>query len=270
MQQGRCPFDYYPDPSGGSLNAGQIYIGQYGLNPVTNQIPVYWDFNLTIPAYQPLTTMNGIIYNHSTPSRYYPSQNAYSFAAFRNDGSLCYSLNQYYNDYMPSIKNVLQVYTGSVSSIPIGWHLCDGTNGTYDLRDSFIIGAGGTYTPGASVGSNSISLSVDNLPAHLHTYSGTTDPGGAVTPTLNDPGHSHGIFPMGVSGYDGGGGPNRLYTAQIPGPVTTTASLTGITVNPLPPHQHTYSGTTTNTGAGTPVENLPKSYAFCIIQFVGM
>lgn len=37
------------------------------------------------------------------------------------------------------------LWHGSLASVPTGWHLCDGTNGTPDLRDKFIVGAGGAY-----------------------------------------------------------------------------------------------------------------------------
>lgn len=37
------------------------------------------------------------------------------------------------------------LWSGSVVSIPSGWHLCDGTEGTPDLRDRFVVGAGSTY-----------------------------------------------------------------------------------------------------------------------------
>jgi microcystin-dependent protein len=33
------------------------------------------------------------------------------------------------------------MWSGSIASIPLGWQLCDGTNGTPDLRDQFIVGA---------------------------------------------------------------------------------------------------------------------------------
>jgi len=40
------------------------------------------------------------------------------------------------------------LWYGSVESIPSGWHLCDGTAGTIDLRDRFVLAAGGTSAPG--------------------------------------------------------------------------------------------------------------------------
>ena len=44
------------------------------------------------------------------------------------------------------------LWSGSTGSVPSGWYLCDGTNGTPDLRNSFIVGAGNTYAVGATGG----------------------------------------------------------------------------------------------------------------------
>ena len=52
---------------------------------------------------------------------------------------------------------------GGIPNIPPGWGLCDGSHGTPDLRDQFIIGAGSTYNPHASGGATE----------HNHTF--TTD-----------------------------------------------------------------------------------------------
>ena len=38
------------------------------------------------------------------------------------------------------------MWSGSIVSIPNGWRLCDGTNGTPDLRDKFVVGAGNVYS----------------------------------------------------------------------------------------------------------------------------
>jgi hypothetical protein len=42
------------------------------------------------------------------------------------------------------------MWSGSTANIPAGWSLCDGTNGTPDLVDRFVVAAGGSYSPGAS------------------------------------------------------------------------------------------------------------------------
>lgn len=47
----------------------------------------------------------------------------------------------------------ITLWYGSLVSIPSGWALCDGTQGTPNLTDQFIIGAGDTYEPTESGGS---------------------------------------------------------------------------------------------------------------------
>ena len=66
---------------------------------------------------------------------------------------------------------------GAVNNIPVGWHLCDGTNGTPDLRDKFVLGAGGNFPLNGVGGKKSIKLTVDMIPEHRHTIfaAGSTD-----------------------------------------------------------------------------------------------
>ena len=54
--------------------------------------------------------------------------------------------------------------------IPNNWKLCDGTNGTPDLRNRFIVGAGDDYDLGDTGGTTSFSLVADNIPAHQHQF----------------------------------------------------------------------------------------------------
>jgi len=44
------------------------------------------------------------------------------------------------------------MWSGAVLDIPEGWALCDGTQGTPDLRNRFIVGSGDTFSPGDSGG----------------------------------------------------------------------------------------------------------------------
>ena len=60
-------------------------------------------------------------------------------------------------------------YNGDLDDIPENWALCDGKNGTPDLRDRFIIGAGKTYALGNTGGENNIILSKTNLPKDAAT-----------------------------------------------------------------------------------------------------
>ncbi len=60
-------------------------------------------------------------------------------------------------------KGMIILWSGLIADIPGGWHLCDGTNETPNLKNSFVVGAGDTYVVGATGGSIS------------HRHTGTTD-----------------------------------------------------------------------------------------------
>lgn len=53
-------------------------------------------------------------------------------------------------------------------TIPDGWALCDGQNGTPDLRNVFPVGAGGEYALGATGGEKEVTLTVEQMPEHSH------------------------------------------------------------------------------------------------------
>eukprot|EP01050_Picozoa_sp_SAG11_P019000 SAG11_NODE_2962_length_2807_cov_9.931315_2_plen_82_part_00 len=44
------------------------------------------------------------------------------------------------------------VWAGTVASLPIGWVICDGAFGTPDLRDKFVLGAGGAHAANSTGG----------------------------------------------------------------------------------------------------------------------
>ena len=62
----------------------------------------------------------------------------------------------------------ISMWSGPVSDIPYGWELCDGNNGTPDLTDKFVAGAGGKYSPGDTGGAESVTLTEAQLPSHTH------------------------------------------------------------------------------------------------------
>lgn len=59
------------------------------------------------------------------------------------------------------MQGMIVMWSGSLTSIPAEWHICDGTAGTPDLRDKFIMGVISEEEPGALGGSNSHSHTVD-------------------------------------------------------------------------------------------------------------
>ena len=92
------------------------------------------------------------------------------------------------------------MWSGTIATIPTGWALCDGTNGTPNLTGKFIVHAdsdsSGTYAVGATGGANDVTLATSELPAHshtgtaasggAHTHTGTTNSAGAHTHTYTD------------------------------------------------------------------------------------
>lgn len=60
------------------------------------------------------------------------------------------------------------MFSGAVADIPSGWYLCNGSNGTPDLRGKFVLGAGGAYNPGDTGGAATHTLTESELP----TYNG--------------------------------------------------------------------------------------------------
>lgn len=146
----------------------------------------------------------------------------------------------------PLPSGTIVLWSGSIGSIPAGWVLCNGNNGTPDLRDRFVVGAGSTYSVDATGGSaNAVVVS------HTHTAS------------VTDPGHNHlsgsnaGVtdaawnpygFDAGV-GWNGGAGGGAVGTAH-----NSNTKTTGVTV------------TNASTGVSGTNANLPPYYALCYIM----
>jgi microcystin-dependent protein len=98
-------------------------------------------------------------------------------------------------EYYMVPKGAIIMWSGTLASIPSGWQLCDGTNGTPNLQDRFIVGAGSNYTVGATGGEAMHTLTAAQLPPHTHkvyqssiqagsNYMPKTDSTGSSTPFL--------------------------------------------------------------------------------------
>ena len=78
------------------------------------------------------------------------------------------------------------------------WAICDGTNGTPDLRGRFIVGAGGDYANGNTGGHNYItpSVSINNSTCGLWTGPSLTGLmiGGTTLNYATIPSHAHGVL----------------------------------------------------------------------------
>jgi microcystin-dependent protein len=154
------------------------------------------------------------------------------------------------------------LWSGSLASVPSGWYLCNGANGTPDLRDRFVVGAGNTYAVGNTGGAASVVLTSDQMPAHTHSITASSDTAGAHTHTITDPGHSH--------SYSGGQAVSNGYfpggSIIAGGSNYTAAATTGISINSGGAHTHTISATAGTTGGGIGHENRPPYYALAYIM----
>jgi hypothetical protein len=84
------PYPIFSEADGQPLENGYIWIGAANLDPQTNPINVYWDSQLTIPAAQPIRTLNGYVVYQGTPSRFYTSGN-YSIRVMDKNGNTIYT-----------------------------------------------------------------------------------------------------------------------------------------------------------------------------------
>ena len=124
------------------------------------------------------------------------------------------------------VQGMIIMWNSTVASIPTGFVLCDGNNGTPDLRGRFIVGhhpSNGDYDVNDTGGAETVTLTVNQIPSHKHV---TTFDG-------------HKFFPGDGStsiGYGGAGGyPATVFNMD-------------------------------NTGGGQSHENRPPYYALCYIM----
>ncbi|MCF7837323.1 MAG: hypothetical protein K9N49_01710 [Candidatus Marinimicrobia bacterium] len=130
------------------------------------------------------------------------------------------------------------MWSGTTNNIPEGWALCNGQNGTPDLRDRFIVGAGNQYALSDTGGVTTVTLSTDQLPPHGHAYKD----GYFAESSISD--YLDGVDSL--SKHVTGSGNHDKDNDHIP-----------------------YRNLTTlNTGSGNPVHTLPPYYAVFYIMRV--
>jgi|LSQX01.1.fsa_nt_gb microcystin-dependent protein len=136
-------------------------------------------------------------------------------------------------------RGLIAMWSGPVSAIPAGWALCDGTNGTPNLKDRFIMGATTDATINKTGGQNEVTLTIEQMPRHRHT--GSTNTTGS---------HTH-LYYWGEDQYLGASG---MYGGRAQTSSTSSAGA----------HSHTV--TTDYVGGGQPHENRPAFYTLAFIM----
>lgn len=167
-------------------------------------------------------------------------------------------------------KGVILMWSGTSANIPAGWALCDGSNVvgfgiTPDLRNRFIVGATGAYSPGDTGGS---------------TSSGTSSSGGH-TPVINDttlteaqiPLHGHRLFAWNTTGSDSAldGFAISSFNISVAGELAPGGALINANAQGTRLIEQTGGGQPhTHTAAAVPnhshtVTTTPPYYALCYI-----
>lgn len=164
------------------------------------------------------------------------------------------------------------MWSGTISNVPSGWSLCNGSNGTPDLRNKFVVGAhsdlsgeaktniqGGQYTKtGGDIAHNhggdtdDHTLTTSQIPSHTHTYKDS------YYIEYNNPG-------VGQNGAVGG--------VDYIGPTKYKGSGDSDTDNK---YIYYRNGTTNTTGNGashnhdiTSDQHIPPYYALAFIMYTG-
>lgn len=143
-------------------------------------------------------------------------------------------------------RGLIAVWSGFIADIPSGWALCDGTNGTRDLRDKFIIGA--RQDVGGVAISTIMGPPLQTGGSTIHNHGATT---GAHALTLAELPSHH--FDVMVNDATSSGGPTR-YPETVA--VTRLKAYPTNTIGGDQPHIHTMSSD----------YNVPPFYALAFIQ----
>ena len=158
---------------------------------------------------------------------------------------------------------IIVMWSGASNAIPSGWYLCDGGNGTPDLRNRFVIGAGagGNYSPGDNGGSSTVLLGTANLPSHTHQRGTLAVTNRSLTGDITKISECYNVA----------GGATGVFSKKNTGnsPVTGSASnspTAGVDFNAT--HNHPMSGSTGDQGGtmGQSFNILPPYYALCYIM----
>ena len=96
--------------------------------------------------------------------KYNPSTNRLTAGSYAGDGSALTGIESF-------VTGMIILWSGAADAIPSGFVLCDGNNSTPNLSGRFVVGydaSNGDYDVNDTGGSESVTLTVNQIPAHTH------------------------------------------------------------------------------------------------------
>jgi hypothetical protein len=176
------------------------------------------------------------------------------------------------NGFTPIGGIILWSGTIAAANALTGWHVCDGTNGTPNLTDKFVIGAGvdnagisNTAITGVNTktGGNKDSTLVE----HAHSTTTTISVTVSGTTGNDSPDHTHNVpYHQDGGNYSGGG--------DLPWDDNSAPNSSRTTTGASTRHTHSFSGSGSGSGTATSDSqgssatntNLPPYYALAYIM----
>lgn len=254
----------------GTLSVGSISNVEAAINSATGALDtlttdsVSEGTNLyftTSRARNSITAGTGVTYNSSTGAISIGqavntnSNVTFNNATFNGDMTVSGTINgtQFPGTLAFPIGGII-LWSGSISNIPSGWALCNGSNNTPDLTDRFVIGAGDHYDVGDTGGAESVTLTSSQMPYHSHSS------GSLATDIAGQ--HQHQIY----------ANDRNTYSGQLDGVGAFRDDAERLledwadTIRPAGNHTHNISGTTGGVGGGLGHENRPPYYALAYIM----
>ena len=146
------------------------------------------------------------------------------------------------------------IWSGAANNVPAGWALCDGTRNTPNLQGRFVIGASSGRGVGITGGAETVTLTVNQLPAHNHVVSGATDSQGA---------HTHPFRAFHANFKHAGSASEGSTKDDGDGAFTDNGA-----VQSAGAHAHNINLTSTSTGSGQAIDKMPPFYALAYIMRV--
>lgn len=184
---------------------------------------------------------------------YTDAEAAAAFFSSSTDGTgsglICATLDgqtadQIINSGSPS--GVIAWWSGSAASIPSGWLLCNGLNGTPDLRGKFVVGAGSHYAKADTGGTSTV------------TATATVTIAGHSLTAAEIAKHTHTGADIRISSYSNGNPAGGFaYYVSIDDTNTRTSGSTGS--GDAHSHSASFAGTTGQA-------KIPPYYALCYIM----